>query len=99
RPRRNVPLVRLGVPVTPTIGPPAFGLRDPANPHAALAARRGIFVRRRFSSAGRTVRAAGSHRRVARLLTVVASALQCTGAAWRRLSVSPAAADLLRPSA
>jgi hypothetical protein len=29
-----------------------------ANPRAALAARRGIFVRRRFSSKGRTVRAA-----------------------------------------
>jgi hypothetical protein len=55
-----------------------FGLSAGANPRAALAARRGIFVRRRFSSRGRTVRAAGSRLRVARLLTVVA----CTP--WHR---------------
>ncbi len=54
--------------------PLALRHRGPANPRAALAARRGIFVRRRFPTKGRTVRAAGSHRRVARLLTVVASA-------------------------
>jgi hypothetical protein len=36
----------------------AHGLSAAANPRAALAARRGIFVRRRFSSKGRTVRAA-----------------------------------------
>jgi hypothetical protein len=53
-----------------------FGLSAAANPRAALAARRGIFVRRRFSSRGRTVRAAGSRPRVARLLTVEACTLR-----------------------
>jgi hypothetical protein len=51
-----------------------FDLSVEANPHAALAALRGIFERFRFSSAGRAVRAADFHRRVARLLTVVALA-------------------------
>jgi hypothetical protein len=67
-PRSRRALARLGVPVTP------FGLSAAADPRAALAALRGIFVRRRFSPMGRTVRAAGSHPRVARLLTVLASA-------------------------
>jgi len=43
-----------------------------ANPRAALAALRGIVVRRRFPPVGRPVRAAESLRRIARLLTVVA---------------------------
>jgi hypothetical protein len=39
---------------------PIVDLSVAANPRAALAALRGIFVRRRFSGKGRTVRAADS---------------------------------------
>jgi len=52
-----------------------------ASPRNALAARCGIFVRHRFWSMGRTVRAAGFLRPVARLLTVEASTRVRAGAA------------------
>jgi hypothetical protein len=85
--------------VTPIVGLSAFDLSVSANPREALAARRGIFVRRRFSAEGRTVRAAGSHRRVARLLTVVAFTPTYRRGMVAPFRVLPAAADLLRPSA
>jgi hypothetical protein len=67
---------------------PMLDLSVAANPRAALAALRGIIVLRRFPVADRTVRAAEFRPRMARLLTMPASARLRPGAARDHRSVS-----------